>query len=276
MKKVFATIWESLLIGFAYMIALTIGGMVVKLSGMDLPSGKDLLSSLLWSFVGGIIVGLFLGPIASSMSLSRLRHVLVWSSAILFNLVSVAIEGYFFAPALIGDSLPGLILQQIPAAFITGWVITVLFTSRQTATSIIPPSRSFLSWSWRFAVSALSYLVFYFLFGALNFALVTGSYYETHTGGLGIPVLGIVLMAELIRSVLIILSILPFFLSVQMEKKRLILLSGLILFSVGGLVPLIMQVNTLPFFLFAASAVEIFLQNVSTGAVMALLLGQSA
>ena len=220
-------------------------------------------------------MGSFLGPIAASIAASRLRHIVVWSSVIFFNLVSVVVEGYFFAPYLIGETLTGLILQQVPAALITSWVITVLFTSRETVTSIASSSRSFLSWSWRFAVGALSYLISYFLFGALNYALVTRPYYETHAGGLNVPVLGTILTAELIRSVLITLSILPLFLTVQADKKRLMLLSGLILFSVGGLVPLSMQVNALPFFLLAASAVEIFFQNFSTGTVAALLLGQS-
>jgi len=274
LDKVIGTIWRSLLVGAGYAIALTIGGMIASMVGTSMPEVEDSLSSLLWSFAGGTIMALFLGPIASSVPLSMLRHVLVWSSVILFNLVSVIIEGYYFAPLLIGDSLPGLILQQILGAFITGWIITVLFTNRETATLITLPPRSFISWSWRFAAGALSYLVFYFLFGALNFALVTRPYYETHTGGLDVPVLSTILTAELIRSVLIVLSILPFFLTVRADKKRLILLSGLILFSVGGLVPLTMQAGALPFVLLAASAVEILFQNFSTGAVAALLLGQ--
>lgn len=275
LDKAAGIIWRSFLVGAGYAFALIIGGMIANMVGTSMPEVEDSLSSLVWSFLGGTIMGIFLGPIASSVTFSRVRHILVWSSIILFNLVSVIIEGYYFAPLLIGDSLTGLILQQIFAAFITGWFITLLFTSRETGKSITPPARSFISWSWRFAMSALSYLVFYFLFGALNFALVTEPYYESHAGGLQVPVLSTILSAELIRSVLIILSILPFFLSVQIGKKRLMLLSGLILFSVGGLVPLTMQVGALPLVLLAASAVEIFFQNFSTGTVAALLLGQS-
>lgn len=273
--KVIGTFWRSLLVGAAYAIALTIGGMIASMVGTSMPEVDDSFSVLLWSFVGGTLMGLFLGPIASSLPLSRLRHVLVWSSVILFNLVSVIVEGYYFAPILIGDSLTGLILQQILAAFIIGWVITVFFTSKGAAISVTLPTHSFISWSWRFVMAAFGYLIFYFIFGALNFTLVTEPYYESHTGGLEVPVLSTILTAELIRSVLIILSILPFLLSVKAEKKHLVLLSGLILFSVGGLVPLTMQAVTLPFVLLAASAVEIFFQNFLTGALAALLLGQA-
>jgi hypothetical protein len=60
-----------------------------------------------------------------------------------------------------------------------------------------------------------------------------------------------------------------------MNKKQAVMFTGLVIFSIGGLVPLTMQVDTLPLILLAASAVEIFFQNFSTGAVTALLLGQS-
>ena len=275
MKSVFPVIWKSLLVGLTYTMTLMIGGLLVKLVGLSLPEAKNTPVTLIWTFAGGMIAGLFLGPIASSIPLSRLRHVLVWSSAILFNLVSVAIEGYFFAPDLIGDSLTGLILQQIAAALMTGWVITMLFAPKEIVAAVPRSSHSPFSWSWRFVLSALSYVVFYFIFGAINFAFVTRPYYQTHTGGLTVPPLWAVLIAEPIRGVLIVMSALPFLLALRAGKRRLVLLTGLILFSIGGLVPLTMQASTLPFFLLAASAVEILFQNFSTGAVAALLLGRS-
>jgi hypothetical protein len=42
---------------------------------------------------------------------------------------------------------------------------------------------------------------------------------------------------------------------------------------VGGIVPVVLQISSLPFFLLAASTVEIFCQNFLTGAVSAWLLG---
>lgn len=104
---------------------------------------------------------------------------------------------------------------------------------------------------------------------------VIAPYYETHAGGLTVPTLDVVLRAELIRGALIVASVLFFLLTLRTAKKRLILLTALILFSVGGLVPLTMQASALPFILLLASAVEIRFQNFSTGAVAALLLGQS-
>jgi len=266
---------RSFMVGIGYIAGYMVSGIVLRLIGFALPIVKDSQIILQWTFVGGVIVGIFLGPIAASMSLSRTRHILIWSSILLFNLISVVIEGYFFAPDMIGDSLPALIIQLMLVSFVTGWVVTLLFAPNHSIETPPESYRSIFSWIWRFLLSAFSYVFFYFVFGALNYALVTKPYYESHTGGLDVPSPQTVMIAEVVRGYLIILSIFPFLISVRSDNKRVVFLSGLILFSIGGLVPLTMQVNTLLLFLLAASAVEIFFQNFLTGAVAASLLGRS-
>ena len=275
MKKSFKTICKSLIIGAVYMIALLVGTMIASSMGLSLPEAKNTQTILMWTLASGTIMGFFLGPIATSMTASKIRHIVVWSNVIFFNLISVAIEGRFFAPELAGNSIQGSIIIQLMAAIVTGWLITTLFAPKQTAVTASVPQRSFLSWTWRFLISSFSYLVFYFIFGAINYTLVTKPYYEINVSGLTVPPAGTVLMVELLHGPLIVLSVLPFLLSQRMNKKRAVILTGLVIFSIGGLVPLTMRVDTLPLILLAASAVEIFFQNFSTGAVTALLLGQS-
>jgi hypothetical protein len=82
------------------------------------------------------------------------------------------------------------------------------------------------------------------------------------------------LQAELIRALLIVLSLLPFLLTSQMPMRQLVIWSGLLLFIVGGIVPLTWQAGTLALPLLLASAVEIFCQNFTTGVVSALLLAR--
>ena len=55
---------------------------------------------------------------------------------------------------------------------------------------------------------------------------------------------------------------------VMSTLKTLDVTTGFILFAVGGLALVTMQVGVLPLFRLAASAVEIFLQNFSTGVVI--------
>jgi hypothetical protein len=89
---------------------------------------------------------------------------------------------------------------------------------------------------------------------------------------LTVPDPQVTLQAELIRAVLIVLSLLPFLLTAQMPVRRLAVWSGLLLFVIGGIVPLTWQAGLLALPLLLASAVEIFFQNFTTGVVTALLL----
>jgi hypothetical protein len=116
------------------------------------------------------------------------------------------------------------------------------------------------------------YHVFYFIFGGISYALITKPYYKTHAGGLAVPAVEVTLAAEVIRGALIALSVLPFLLTVCTDRKRRALQTGLMLFTIGGLVPLTMQVGVLPLVILAASVVEIFFQNFSTGAAVSRLL----
>jgi len=272
MRTIFTTLLKSLLAGLAYVIALVLGSILVSAIGLRLPEAKDAVNKLAWSFAGGVIAGLSLGPIAARMPAARTRQLMVWVSVIFLNLASVAVEGFFFAPAVVGDALPGLLLQQLLASLGLAWMVTVLFAPKESITIIPVTNRSGLSWTWRLLASALTYVSFYFVFGAINYILVTKPYYETNSGGLAVPAVTVTLTAEILRGALIAFSVLPFILTIGSSRRRLAVQTGFILFAIGGLVPLTMQIGVLPLFLLAASAVEIFLQNFSTGLVIARIL----
>ncbi|HPP63843.1 MAG TPA: hypothetical protein PKV01_11465 [Anaerolineales bacterium] len=268
------TLLKSLLVGVTFVVAVSLGGMITNLLGLTPPEAKDPAASLMWFFAGGVIAGLSLAPVAASMPASRTRHLIVWGTLVFFNMASVIIEGYFFAPALIGDALPALLLQQLIVALAAGWVVTLLFASKESAAPIPPITRPFLSWTWRFAAGVLVYVIVYFIFGAINYMLVTKPYYEAHAGGLDVPPVQVTLAAEVVRGALIALSVLPFLHTFRADKKRAALQTGFLLFAIGGLVPLTMQVGALPLFLLIASAWEIFAMNFSAGIILALLLGR--
>ena len=119
--------------------------------------------------------------------------------------------------------------------------------------------------------ASLSYLVFYAVFGALNYTLVTEPYYASHAGGLVAPAAGTVLAVELVRAPLLVLSIVLLILAARTTRRRVLIIAGLTLFWVGGIVPLTLQIDSLPAPLLLASAAEIFLQNFLTGVVTAWL-----
>jgi hypothetical protein len=270
--------WRGVCVGAAYIVGVMLGGMVLGMLGLIPSSAGGSSVSLGWIFVAGIVVGLTLGPIARQMAVSRWQHLLIWSSIIFFNLASVMIEGAFFAPALVPMPIWVLALQQALAALITGAAITVLFAPARAAghPGLVGQTRMWYDWGWRLTVSVLSYMVFYLVFGAINYTLVTGPYYETHAGGLTVPPAQLIWSIEFVRSVLIVISVLLFLRAWQGSRRSALILTGLILFMVGGIAPLLFQVSALPLGLLTASAVEIFFQNFLTGVVAAALLGTPA
>ncbi|MCC6568416.1 MAG: hypothetical protein IT315_04185 [Anaerolineales bacterium] len=75
MKTIIRTFLKSLLVGATFVIALVIGGMIATLFGFNLPEAEDPAAILMWFFVGGLIAGLSLGPVATSISAARVRHI---------------------------------------------------------------------------------------------------------------------------------------------------------------------------------------------------------
>jgi hypothetical protein len=266
---------SSVLVALGYMIGIFVAGMIGALFGLQVPAQVAQPSRLILLLIGTLLVGVFIGPFASRLNLSRAQGLLLWGSLILFNMGSVTIEGAYFAPNLVPIPVPMLVLQQVCATMGAAMVITTVFRSAGNAVSWMSAlqQRPWYSWTWRLLLSAMSYLAFYFVVGGLNYQLVTKPYYETHAGGLTVPPVHVVLVVELIRAVLIAFSVFLFLLSARGTRRQLMISAGWLLFAIGGIIPLLLQIGSLPLFLLAASAVEIFFQNFLTGAVAAMLLG---
>jgi len=218
MKHAFSLIWRSLVVGAGY--AGTLG-----LTNALLGRGAD-TRSLIWLFVGGTAIGLALGPLAASMPAAWKRHMLVWGSIIFLNIASLTIEGRLFAPGHVQGSIGVMLLQQLVLSLVTAFLIVRLFGAVTEAAPIPAVVRPWFSWTWRFLAAALAYIFVYYLFGAISYLLVTGSYYKAHAGGLVTPAPGVILQAELMRAPLIVLSIIPFLLTFRAPRKRILVLTG--------------------------------------------------
>ena len=267
--------WRSIQVALGYLAGLILAGMIGAILGEKLSTEANSTSSFAKLFIASLLLGVFLGPFASRLALSRGQHFILWGSLILFNMGSVAIEGAYFAPDLVSIPIPMLVVQQLLATAGAALAITRVFaTSGQSASWLSAlGTRPWYSWIWRFLTSAMSYLMFYFVFGGLNYQLVTKPYYESHAGGLTVPAPEIVFIIELIRSLIIVFSVFLFLLSARGTRRQLMIRTGWLLFAIGGIIPLIWQIGTLPLFLLAASALEIFFQNFLTGMVAARLMG---
>jgi hypothetical protein len=272
----FDLLWRAVVVGVAFIAAMMLVGMIFGSLGLIPAAGAapaGAAAGLFWILVAGILLGLYLGPLARRIPATRPQHVLIWTAVIFCNMGAVVLEGAYFAPDLVPLPLPILGGQQFLAALVAGGLLALLFApcGRSAAFLATLHRRRWYAWLWRFLLAALSYLLFYFAFGALNYALVTGPYYASHAGGLTAPPGELVLAVELVRAPLLVLSVLLLILAAHTTRGRTLVLAGMTLFWVGGVVPLTLQIGNLPLLLLLASAVEIFLQNFLTGVVAGVL-----
>ena len=274
-RSLFGITWRSILVAVGYFTGLILAGMISTVLGAQMPASAGSSNSMFWFFIASIVMGFILCPIAIRLFLSYRQHFILWLGVIFFNMGSVAIEGKYFVPDLVSLPLSVLFIQQLFASAGAALIIALTCAKRVQPISWLAAlqTRPWFAWLWRFLLSMFSYLVFYYIFGTLNYSLVTKPYYESHAGGLTAPAPEVVFAAELVRAPLIVLSILLFLLSEHGEKRELMLKAGWVLFAVGGIVPVILQIGSLPFLLLAASTVEIFCQNFLTGMASGWLLG---
>ena len=268
-QKILGTLWRGAVVGIAYIFAMMLAGVLLGVLGLMPATASGAGSDLLWMLIAAVLLGLFLGPLAARTTATRRQHVWIWSAVIFFNMGAVVLEGAYFAPDLVPIPVPLLAIQQLVAALAAGGLIALLFAQRSQTAAFLQTLqlRPWFAWLWRFLLASLSYLVFYLVFGALNYDLITEPYYASHAGGLAAPAAGTVLAVELVRAPLLVLSIVLLILASHTTRRRTLLIAGGTLFWVGGVVPLTLQIGTLPLSLLIASGVEIFLQNFLTGAV---------
>ena len=257
--------WRILVIAVGHMLTSLGAGLILGRAFDIGVSGISLLS--------GILIGITIDLAAVRIQATRLSHWIAWGSVLFFNALSVAIDGVFFAPTMSPIvSMPAawaayLLFQALVTAGLVAW----LFGPRAAPGAELPRKRAWYLWLWRFVASSLSYLLFYFIFGAVNYGLVTKPYYAAHVSGLAVPQPQTVLLAEMVRAPMIVLSIVPLILLWRGRKSVLAVWCGIMLFVIGGAIPLLTN-TALPDILRFASAVEVFFQNFLTGLVAAALL----
>ena len=228
------------------------------------------------SIAGGILIGLTLGLIASRMPGSRRRQFLVWWVLVYLSTVGVIIEGAVFAPDLVPvAAIPLALLSYAVVAGVVAGAVALAFAPRGVPGATLPslPDRRRLLVG--LVAGTVTYAVLYFVFGALNYALVTGPYYEQQIGGLVNPPFRVVVAVFLIRGVLLTVSLIPLVRTVDGPRRRA-WMSALSVAVLAGFLPLLIQVGQLPLVVLAASSYEIALQVGPTAIVVAAILGTDA
>ena len=262
-----SSVGRAATIGLVYWIARLLAG-----AAMSTVSGAHAPEPIAELAAGCVIGGLLTWVVPRLRGTSWARAAIV--GALLYvNVAAVMIEGSAFAPeASPAGQLPlGLLVQAIVAIVVANAAVVLLPSDRDHASQAEPRGRAGW-WAWRLAATSWIYVAAYFVTGALNYALVTGPYYKVHAGGLTTPapqvVLGIALFEGLLLSVGTVLLVRR----LRARRRTGLLAAGLVLFLLGGVVPLI-QATNLPFEIRVASAVEILFQKFPLGFAIGVLFG---
>ena len=95
---VFGTLWRGVVVGVAYIAAMMLAGILFGVLGLVPAASGDATASLSWVLIAGILLGLYLGPLAARTTATRRQHVLIWTAVIFFNMGAVMLEGAFSPP----------------------------------------------------------------------------------------------------------------------------------------------------------------------------------
>lgn len=178
------------------------------------------------------------------------------------NAVTQLLEGLFFAPGLINWEVAPAIFgsQFLMYLFISAGMALLFRYNNETNGVIVSQTRSWSSWLWRILISSGSYVMLYFIFGSINSMLFTGEYYRAQVSGLSLPSTVVILELEAIRAIILVLSILPLVLFLKVSKGKRMVIIGMALFIIGGLLPMLLQLKTLPTVVVVTSIFEMFFQ----------------
>ena len=101
---VFGTLWRGVVVGVAYIAAMMVVGMLFGVLGLVPAASGNATVSLTWVLIAGILLGLYLGPLAARTTATRRQHVLIWTAVIFFNMGAVMLEGAYLRPRPGADS----------------------------------------------------------------------------------------------------------------------------------------------------------------------------
>jgi hypothetical protein len=213
-------------------------------------------------FLSGFIISIIGGIIVKKLSLNKPMAILMLFLMFFLNGVTQILEALYFAPGIVNlETAPALFLQQFFMYLIISVGIVLLFRyDGETGEALKRKELSWGGWLGRILVSSGSYVLFYWIFGSINAMLITGDYYRSEVSGLHLPGTAEILMLEPIRAVLLVLSVLPLVIYLGVSKKKCAVIVGMVLFIIGGLLPMLQQLGNLPTAVAVSSIFEMFFQ----------------
>jgi hypothetical protein len=226
-----------------------------------------------WWWISGAVTAAALVPVVRFGP----RHPAAQFAAIFLVLVVVGLvctlsEAVVFFPEtkaqMIQSALGGIVIDLIVAALLTA--LTKILRLTKPGTEMVAHRSAALTAPLILA-SAVSYVVYYLIFGSITYQFFTKNFYPHATeqvAAMGVWFWGY----QLARGLLMILAVLPIIYSLRMPRWQAALTVGLLVWIVGGLAPLLVPNALMGSEQRLIHIVEIMTQNVSLGITAVLLL----
>jgi len=261
------------LAGFIGVIAGGIAGTVVGLPTPVLPEYMDTARIMPLMVLSAVPFAIVLGECFRQLPLRYGPRALasIVCTYVLFYLVNL-LDGFLFSP--MPNMSTGIFSNLFPAVA-TGLVVAGLWKPAGNAEQLSPAKKRGGLFG-RVALAWLGYVPIYYLIGLLVVPFTREYYLDpSHSLGLVLPPLGVLLLMQVARGGLFLLAVLPVLFGWRGSRTGLWLWTGaLIFFSVAA--PVLFQAYWLPAAVRIPHAVELLVDSFLQAGLYALLLGPAA
>jgi hypothetical protein len=264
---------KGAVVALVSIIGMVVGGLIASLIGLPtpvVPSYVNTATMFPLLFISGIAIAIVLGECFQKLPFSYWQRVttLVICIYILYYLANI-LDAYLYSP--LPNMSTSIFSDLFPALFMS-LVIASLWrpksgTPTKSWTGLLNKGRTLDGFAWRFMFAWLCYPPIYYLVGLLVVPF-TKSYYEdpSHSLGLVLSPLWAILLMQLPRGALFLLSILPILLNWPGSRRiTLWFWIGMVIF-IQIASPVLFQAYWLPAEVRIPHAIELFTDSfIQTG-----------
>jgi hypothetical protein len=266
---------KIILCALVTVVGTVLGGVVsvaLQMARPQLPVQENAGISVLYTLAGGVVLCVALAELSRRIRGDRwTRFALITWLAYAWLGINNTIEASIFTT--IGGGASVIVIMLFPCLSVSG-AIVFLFDNSGIATAGSPhrffANQSARQWPVRFLMAIVAFPVIYFVFG-MPVGLIVGKLYQNQQFGLRMPSLTVVVAVRFLHSIIALLAALPILAVWSRSRRQFAWTFGLSLFVLSGLYGLI-QAYWMPWTMRSVHCAELFLESLSYGWLLALLL----
>jgi hypothetical protein len=250
-----------------------LGGAFMILAGVNQKAPAS------WYVAGILIAAAFVPYLLHGPKANWKRLAAIWCALFSVSSLCTFSEALIFAPKAVPQPVPMLIGSIVMYSILAGLLALIARVTKVAPMTPVEPAypATFKRVALTLVGGGFVYVVYYYVFGAIVFQLMTKPYY-TGNGLLADAAAAVLKLGwwfpliQICRGMLMTLGLLPVILGTRMNKLPLAIYAGLLVWTIGGLALLIPPSPFMPVELRWMHIFEIFTQNFSLGFTVVYLL----